>query len=363
MPIDASHSVSSPVVKYKNGDISDSANYYPIALVTIFSKILEHIFVSRINESFTGTPNQFAFKKIHSTFMPVFILKDILNFYLSHGSNMHVAFIDISKAFGRVRFDTLFTKSKIISGVTLRLIIVCVLLNKTTVGCCLGPLVNHALYADDIVLCAPSAKGLQILLDLCSSYAVKHDIVYNNIKSQIMFFEIYKPLINSPSFTLSGMVLTYTSHYKYLGHLISNDMQDDKDILKHVCSIYAKANLIRRKFSSIQIQTKIMLFNAFCSPIYGCQLWYLWRKDSFHCLCVAYNNALCLILNKPPWNSASELFVKHGAYSLNVVIRKQQYSSLLLLQNSENLVIKAFVNSDRFLQSPLMFKWRAELYL
>ncbi|XP_065645642.1 uncharacterized protein LOC136076104 [Hydra vulgaris] len=197
-----------------------------------------------------------------------------------------------------------------------------VLLKKTTVDCCLGPsLVNHLLYADDIVLCAPSAKGLQILLDLCSSYAVKHGIVYNNIKSQIMFFEIYKPLINSAHFTLSGMVLTYTSQYKYLGHLISNDMQDDKDILKHVRSMYARANLICRKFSSAQIQTKIMLFNAFCSPIYGYQLWYLWRKDSFLCLCVAYNNALRLILNKPPWNSASELFVKHGAHSLNVVIR------------------------------------------
>ncbi|XP_065667955.1 uncharacterized protein LOC136088201 [Hydra vulgaris] len=77
MPIGASHSVISPVVKDKNGNISDSANYRPIALLTIFSKILEYIFVSRINKSSTGTPNQFGFKKNRSTFMPALILKDI----------------------------------------------------------------------------------------------------------------------------------------------------------------------------------------------------------------------------------------------------------------------------------------------
>jgi len=38
---------------------------------------------------------------------------------------MHIAFIDISKAFGRVRYKILFIKlSKIISGVNLRVLIV-----------------------------------------------------------------------------------------------------------------------------------------------------------------------------------------------------------------------------------------------
>ena len=127
MPIDAAHSVMSPVVKDKSGAISDSANYRPIALVTntIFSKILEHIIVSRIDRCFVGSHNQFGFKKYHSTVMPVLILKDIINVYLSHGSNMHLAVIDISKAFDRVRYDTLFIKlSKFISGATLRLLIV-----------------------------------------------------------------------------------------------------------------------------------------------------------------------------------------------------------------------------------------------
>jgi len=100
--VGAAHSVISPVVRDKCGNISDSANYRPIALVTIFSKILEHIIVGRIERFCVGTHNQFGFKKHHSIIMPFLILKDVINVYLSHGSNMLLAFIDISKAFDRV---------------------------------------------------------------------------------------------------------------------------------------------------------------------------------------------------------------------------------------------------------------------
>ena len=57
MPKGSAHSVISPVVKDKSGDISDSANYRPIALVTIFSKILEHIIVSCVDKYLLHTIN------------------------------------------------------------------------------------------------------------------------------------------------------------------------------------------------------------------------------------------------------------------------------------------------------------------
>jgi Reverse transcriptase (RNA-dependent DNA polymerase) len=51
-------------------------------------------------------------------------------------------------------------------------------------GCFLGQsIINHFLYADDVVLFAPSAKGLQELLDVCSKFAMEHDITFNNNKS------------------------------------------------------------------------------------------------------------------------------------------------------------------------------------
>ena len=101
----------------------------------------------------------------------------------------------------------------------------------------------------------------------------------------------------------------------------------------------------------------------FAALFYGCQLWCNSRKETFNRLRVAYNNALRLLLNVPPWSSASDLFVKHGATSFHSLIRIQQYSLLRSLVISENVIVKSFVESDRFLQSPLMSKWRTDLYI
>jgi len=96
-------------------------------------------------------------------------------------------------------------------------------------------MINHLLYADDMF--APSAKGLQKLLDVCSNFAVEHDTIINNTKSQVMFFKAYEPFVVHPCFVLSNMALLYTLQYKYLGHLLTNELHDD-NILKQVRSLY-----------------------------------------------------------------------------------------------------------------------------
>lgn len=359
------------------------------------------------NTTYT-TPNQFGFKKRHSTFMPVLLLKDLLKFYQQHGSNMYVAFLDISKAFDRVRYATLFEKlSRKLPGILLRLLIAwyssqtaCILwagftsdsfdvlngvrqggvlspllfnvyiddlsisLNAIYAGCYLGKSrINHLLYADDLVLFAPSAKGLQKLLDACSLFAAEHDVIFNQSKSQVMLIRGCQPSYVNPCFSLSKMLLSVTSHYKYLGHLITSDLCDDDDISKQVRSLYARANMLLRKFSAASVQTKVVLFNAFCSPIYGCQLWCNYRKESLNRLRVAYNNALRLLLKMPRWTSASDLFVTHGAITFHAIIRRHEFSLMHSLTVSDNKLIKSFYESDRFLQSPLLSKWRHDLYV
>ena len=63
-------------------------------------------------------------------------------------------------------------------------------LNECPTGCIAGgTIVNHLLYADDIVLLSPSATGLSLLLNICGKYGLEHDIGrFNSKKSAVMIF-------------------------------------------------------------------------------------------------------------------------------------------------------------------------------
>ena len=63
--------------------------------------------------------------------------------------------------------------------------------NNVHVGCFVGTmLVNHLMYADDLVLLSPSAAGLSILLSICLTYGIEYDVMvmYSSTKSNVLVF-------------------------------------------------------------------------------------------------------------------------------------------------------------------------------
>jgi len=49
--------------------------------------------------------------------------------------------------------------------------------------------------------------------------------------------------------------------------MINSALSDDHDIMKQTRSLYAGANIIIRKFSYGSLNTKLMLFPAYCTNI------------------------------------------------------------------------------------------------
>ena len=55
------------------------------------------------------------------------------------------------------------------------------LLNCCNTGCVSGDtIINHLMYADDLVLISPSATGMKELLCACEVYSLEHAIIYNS---------------------------------------------------------------------------------------------------------------------------------------------------------------------------------------
>ncbi len=72
------------------------------------------------------------------------------------------------------------------------------------------------LYEDDIVLLAPSAKGLQKLLYLIHTYGCNHDIEFNPSNSSVMYIDSRKAG-NEQSMTICGKMLNVVTSFSYLG--------------------------------------------------------------------------------------------------------------------------------------------------
>ena len=160
-------------------------------------------------------------------------------------------------------------------------------------------------------------------------FRIKHDIKYNSTKSNVTIFSCKKfKDTHIPNFLLNGETLPRVSKYKYLGHIITEDLCDNDDMSRQYKIIYAQGNALIRKFYVCTESVKCTLLKSYCTPLYTCQLWFCYRAESMQKLCVAYNNVFRFLSNEPRDCSASYMFVSRGLPTCKMLIRKKVYSFL-----------------------------------
>ena len=399
-----------PVIKDKAGNINSKDNYRPIALASIISKIVEMIMFDRMETHLLTQPNQFGFKKKHGTDQCIFALKELINKYKSKNSCVYTCFLDASKAFDRVCHSKLFKKlsERGIPGYLIRILIfwytnqsmqvrwgskfsekfsvtngvrqgsilsphffkvymddLSITLNSFKIGCVISEIIiNHIMYADDLVLISPSSAGLQILLNTCLRYGIQFDIKFNSKKSAIMpILPVDKKKFRIPSFELDNEMIPIVDRYTYLGHILSSDGSDDLDIQRQRGRVYAQGNSILRKFHMCSTEVKIVLFKSYCTSLYTAHLWSNYMKKSINNFYTAYHNIMKLFIGLPKWEHNRPLCVEHDIPYGPALMRNYIYKFKCRLDESPNIIINAITNSDCKYNSPLRKRWKNLLYV
>ena len=411
LPSNFMQTIIVPILKDKKGVITDKDNYRPIAITSVASKILELVLLKHLSDHLNTQCNQFGFKSKHSTDMCIFTLKQIIEFYVSKGSPVYVCYLDASKAFDRISHWSLFAKliDRQVNPLFVRLLFfwysqqtmcirwssclspfftvsngvrqggiispiffniymddLSVVLNSLPFGCNMnGVMMNHLMYADDACVLAPSPTALQKLLDACCEFAIDNAIVYNEKKSKCMCF---KPSSMSdlyiPTVSLNGNPLVFVREHKYLGVFLTSDFCDDSDIFRQVKALYARGNLLVRRFKKCSEEVKTFLFKTYCSNNYCSHLWFNYRRESFKKCIVAYNDVYRSLFGIKRGESISQRYVFSNVDSLGTIIRKTVFAFTMRLQNSDNVIISTIVNGSFYkFYSSLTRKWLKVLYL
>ena len=398
-----------PIIKNKAGNVNSRDNYRPIALASVLSKLIEKVILNRTEHLLTTSHNQFGFKKKHGTDQCVYVLKEAISLYKSLNSCLTICFLDASKAFDRVSHDKLFKKleDRGIPGYLLRIIVywyehqtmsvrwgsiisqsftvsngvrqggilsphffniyvdnLSERLNKYNIGCVLGnQLLNHLIYADDLVLISPSTYGLSMLLKECENLGVELDIKFNSSKSAIMFIQPnFMNNMKKPIFKINGETINVVSDYVYLGHIFQNDFSDDMDIKKQRRKLFAQGNSIMRKFYMCTLQVKLTLFQSYCSPMYLAHLWTNYKQTTISKLYTAYHNILKMFIGVSKREHTRPICAYLNVKYCPALIRNNIYKFMCRLLLSENVFIVNICESSIFHKSRIWKHWRSLLY-
>ena len=151
--------------------------------------------------------------------------------------------------------------------------------------------------------------------------------------------------VPSPSFAVNDIAIGEVAKVKYLGHVITNDMTDDADMMRQRRQLYALGNVLSRRFHMCSIEVKNTLFRSFCTPMYTCQLWWNFSVQSMHKLNVAYNNAFRFMHHLPTY------------------CRNRIYGFMKRLVSSSNALVLSTVTSDARFRSRIVRHWLKSLYI
>ena len=315
-----------PLLKSSLKDPADTGSYRAIAGSSLILKLFEKV-ILLIWGSLLGTDSlQFGFKAETSTTQCSWLVQEVVGHYLRNGSHPIMTVLNCPKAFDTCRFSTLFSRlvdtgmpavvvrafmfmyqqqhawirwGKSVSSVftisngtrqgsmaspalwSVYLDLLIKELRQLGVGCHVGGLYMGAVvYADDVLLMAPTRGGMQMMLDKCEEYAAEHNIMFSTdpdprkSKTKCIYVCGAKKNLSRPApLTLLGRELPWVASATHLGHELHESGSMDYDTVVKRATFINQSVEIRETFHFASPIEIVSALKVYCSSFYGCMLW------------------------------------------------------------------------------------------
>ena len=382
------HGEIRPVIKNKVMGKNDSNNYRPVMNSGMFLKIFEYCLLPEISRSLLLSKYQFGFRANTSCMSAVAVVKEVISKYNKENSDVHAALIDMSKAFDRINIHILIKK---LGETTLNPVIIDAIYamytnsyvntsfnnvksdswkvgNGVRQGGILSPLLfgfylNYVIeeiscmpigcslnfyklsvlgYADDLILLAPSAAALQIMVNKLELLIADICLTLNPKKSvYIVFRHKNCKFLNSPTINICGENLKSVKNCKYLGVELTSNGDMGKEVNRVTNSFLKQFNGFFSKFYFAEKRVLFFLFKSYTTSFYGIDLWpSSIRGYDLNKISVAYHKAVKRICGLYTWNSNHEACEIAGVLIFKHLLAKRKlcFWHNLLASNSPCLL-------------------------
>jgi len=307
-----------PLPKCSNAGISKSLtvdDFRGISISPVLSKVFEKCILDRFKRFFETSDNQFGFKKGMGCSHAIYSVKCVVDHFVQQGSTINICAMDLKKAFDKMNWHGLFLKlmDRMLPVNALRtfeywfsICSTCVrwgdsfsnfiklkcgvrqggvlspyffavyiddivkIIYRHNIGCYIGAVcVGIFLYADDIILLAPSVSALQKMVTLCETHLSFLDMALNAKKSVCMRIGPRYKDECCELVTTNGETLSWVDSCRYLGVYFVSAKIFKCTIDSNKKAFYRSFNAVYCKIGrSASEEVIVKLLTAKCLPVF-----------------------------------------------------------------------------------------------
>ena len=100
-------------------------------------------------------------------------------------------------------------------------------------------------------------------------------------------------------FTINGNAIEVVQSWPHLGHIITSDMDDIRDIDRCRHKLIGQVNNVLCSFHQVDSIVKIALLKSYCLSLYGCELWHL-QHPAIKNICKSWRSGMRHVWGLPP---------------------------------------------------------------
>ena len=121
--------------------------------------------------------------------------------------------------------------------------------------------------------------------------------------------------------------MKFVDYFKYLGHFITSDMSDDRDIQREMQNMFTRTNILIRRFHKCSFFVKLKLFKAYCLCMYDVALWSHFKAGWLLKLQSCYHKCINFFGYKGS-DSLTGVLLETGLPSFNTIVYNSRQQSV-----------------------------------